>query len=157
YRAMKPLGWSAAGGVHVGADRRGPAGAFLDMNLEKFAPAAQQVDRLIAGGMRINQAASDVVVQIDCTAILHAAHADHAFVQISLALEDDLAAGRLIGVNQAGAVDLVPVAELASDMHADPAVTRGVLQRRDGSSSRSCPYVGALGVGVGNVDVHIAG
>jgi hypothetical protein len=81
----------------------------------------------------------------------------NALVQVSFALEDDLAAGRLIGVDEFGAVDLVPVVELAGDVHADPAIRGGILQRRDDRSTRSRPDIGAFGIGIGDIDLCIAG
>src|SRR5258707_4620182 len=125
----------AAGRFHVGADLPGPAGALLYMNPEKLTPATEQVHSLVAGSVEIDRTAFEIVIVIDGGAVLHAADADHAFVQVSFAVEDHLPSGRLIGIDQVRAVDFVPVIELAGEMHRDPAVAGGIFQRRNDRSA----------------------
>jgi hypothetical protein len=43
---------------------------------------------LVGGSVEIDRAAFDVVIAIDGAAVLHAADADHTFMQVSIAVEE---------------------------------------------------------------------
>lgn len=62
----------------------------------------------------------------------------------------------IAGVDEAGAVDLEPVARLPGQMHFDPAIRAGIAQRRNNGAARGCTEICAPGVSISDVNICIA-
>ncbi len=78
-----------------------------------------------------------------------------AFMQPAGAAKDNMAIGRPAGIDQIGAVNLVPIALLTREMNFDPSFA-GVFQRGEDCAARRRANIGALRVGIGDVDNGVA-